>query len=188
MVHPVVNAFTASEPGVLTKHLSEMNNFVSYDSERALSDHEAPHTESARRQPVQISHVTPETKARVMNSPESSLSTHSADPSPYRSRHFHAHAPASREYSDTRSSGQKRHHFQLVHGGNNGGSIVEIPKKRFLSTLSLRPEHYRAVAPKPRGETSNEDSYQYPPVPLTFNERKRLSDTLFLLSKEIPEE
>lgn len=28
--------------------------------------------------------------------------------------------------------------------------------------------------------------YQYPAIPLTFSERKRLSDTLFFLSKEIP--
>ena len=88
----------------------------------------------------------------------------------------------------------------------------------FAPSVTLRPEHYRAVTPF-RGEepgsatststsgsggggdtsasaatavgggsskNSTAGSYQYPAVPLTFGERKRLSDTLFYLSKEIP--
>jgi hypothetical protein len=61
-------------------------------------------------------------------------------------------------------------------------------------TLTLRPEHYRAVtstSQKSKGRdatTSNdeESGYEYPAVPITYLGRKRLSDTLFLLSKDIP--
>jgi hypothetical protein len=50
---------------------------------------------------------------------------------------------------------------------------------------ALLPEQFRAVTPLSK-EKGNKTSYQYPPIPLTFAERKRLSDTLFCLSKEIP--
>ena len=71
-----------------------------------------------------------------------------------------------------------------------------------MASVALRPEHYRAVTPsvKDNGEAEQEDeslsslsspssssnAYNYPAIPLTFAERKRLSDTLFFLSKEIP--
>ncbi len=145
MVYPAVNAYTANEPGVLTKPLSEMNNFVSYDD---TSEH---HTSPIGR----ITHITPETKTRLhYNSPESSLSTHS-DPSPRR--------------------GRKRSPPDVL--------TPPAPRRRpyfVASTLALRPEHYRAVT------SCNQEDYQYPRVPLSFQERKRLSDTLFFLSKEIP--
>lgn len=64
-------------------------------------------------------------------------------------------------------------------------------------TLGLRPEHYRAVTPRTPHRNSSglkteerddkeEDSFQYPHVPLTFLGRKRLTDTLFYLSQSIP--
>lgn len=51
--------------------------------------------------------------------------------------------------------------------------------------LQLLPEQYRAVTrsnknPKPVG------GYEYPAIELTFEERKKLSDSLFVLSREIP--
>lgn len=145
MVYPAVNAYTASEPGVLTKPLSEMNNFVSYDD---ASEH---HMSPLGR----ITHITPETKPRLLyHSPESSLSTHSY-PSPRRGRKRSPPDVA------TPPSACRRPYF-------------------VSKTLALRPEHYRAVT------TRQQDEYQYPHVPLSFQERKRLSDTLFFLSKEIP--
>ena len=55
----------------------------------------------------------------------------------------------------------------------------------FAPTVTLRPEHYRAVTPT-TAEKRSPTSYQYPAIPLPFAERKRLSDTLFYLSNEIP--
>ena len=188
MVYPAVNAFTANEPGVLTKPLSEMNNFVSYDE--SLGDYyhgispDHPAVTGGR-----ITHVSPETatKTRLLHhSPESSLSTHSGhhqqrhvddDPSPHRVR--------------------KRHHSQVDATTPPASDRVGPPRSTpyFVpSTLALRPEHFRAVTPRHKEKQDGSNSlvggaseeYQYPHVPLTFQERKRLSDTLFFLSKEIP--
>ena len=52
----------------------------------------------------------------------------------------------------------------------------------------VTPEHYRSIT-RSHSQTnphSDQGLYQYPPIPLTFQERKNLSDTLFVLSKEIP--
>ena len=54
----------------------------------------------------------------------------------------------------------------------------------FVTSFALRPEHYRSVTQSSRDDSPT--SYQYPTIPLTFAERKRLSDTLFILSKEVP--
>ena len=80
----------------------------------------------------------------------------------------------------------------------------------FVASILLRPEQYRAVTPFTKnvrmkyGETavvpgststipitkavasSTKTMYQYSVVPLSFAERKRMSDTLFHLSQEVP--
>ena len=58
-----------------------------------------------------------------------------------------------------------------------------IPKvnKVFVSSVRLRPEQYRSV------ENRNLGAFRYPSIPLTFPERKKLSDSLFYLAKEVPE-
>jgi hypothetical protein len=195
MVFPAVNAFTASEPGILTKPLSEMNNFVSYDHDLDHNNGGSPqHYEGSRQRPIQISHVTPDTiKTRLLqhHSDESSLSTNSADPSPARKPSLNQHQHQHPYIDHHRSSTRKRSH--AAHLRHTGESI--LPQKTqpsaatspFLPALALRPEHYRAVTPRPKGqEPSPHHAYQYPHVPLTFRERKRLSDTLFFLSKDIP--
>jgi hypothetical protein len=191
MVYPAVNAFTACEPGVLTKPLSEMNNFVSYDD--ALSPDPYHHNGEGVSPEVPAmdgrgTHVTPETtKTRLLHhSPESSLSTHSG--------HHHHPPRQSTTGPSPHRGGRKRSHDQVETATASTtppatDRTTVRPTPYFVpSTLTLRPEHYRAVAPrKPKsgGGSSNEE-YQYPHVPLTFQERKRLSDTVFFLSKEIP--
>jgi hypothetical protein len=73
------------------------------------------------------------------------------------------------------------------------------PAPIFVASVLLRPEHYRAVTPfKPSASGPNEppdsananaaaeEGYRYPVIPLTFAERKRLSDSLFYLSQGLP--
>ena len=162
MVQPAVNAFTAREPGMLTKSLSEMNNFVSYDHNSLETDH-------PRR--VNIQSVTPETnKTRLLHSPESSLSTHSVDPS-----------PPGADWSNDR----KRSHVHV--STDVPEPTIRLKKQPFVEPLALRSEQYRAVTPKPKTkELVNANDFHYPPVPLTFKERKRLTDTLFCLSQGVP--
>lgn len=147
MVYAAVNAYTAREPGHLTKSLAEMNNFVSYDGSQNVP-------KSFRTS----SYVTPETKGRdpIHSSPSSLTTVDSME---------EGNEDGSTPFSNRAKSRRRE-------------------KKPFVKTLALRPEHFRAVTPM-----ASEDGfdYQYPHVPLTFQERKRLSDTLFFLSKEIPD-
>jgi hypothetical protein len=189
MVYPAVNAFTACEPGILTKPLSKMNNFVSYDS----GNNTIPSPDSgAHRRSHETTRVTPETiktRASVMHSPQSSLSTHSPDDSlgHEESRHLNmveGHPPRAI---------RKRSHVHVSRGDDTilRAAIPPGGTAPFVASLTLRPEHYRAVTRKSKGDQQQEqhqedNAYQYDHVPLTFTERKRLSDTLFFLSKEIP--
>ena len=53
-----------------------------------------------------------------------------------------------------------------------------------MQSFVLNREFYRAITPRTKSREYNE--YNFPHVSLTFQERKRLSDTLFFLSKEMP--
>lgn len=179
MVYPVVNAYTASEPGVLTKDLTEMNNFVSYEFE------DFNHIEGKWQRSIPMPHVTPEVKTRHLHSPESSLSTHS--PSPHRnysSKEYFNPFSRGTYYGTGESSLRKRSHVDMSERSDE--DPIQMARKPLLATLTLRPEHYRAVTPSSQDDDSGQGSkYQYPSVPLSFNERKRLSDILFFFSKQV---
>jgi len=114
-VYSAVNAYEACEPGVVAPPLTEMNNFVSYDS-----THGSPQTigedalpRSARDQPIytnsqyHASTITPQSMhdgaTILINSPQSSLSTHSQDMSPHRD-HAGLRHPAAGHYSSANST------------------------------------------------------------------------------------
>lgn len=214
MVYPAVNAFTACEPGVLTKPLSEMNNFVSYDE--ASFDPPPPHYNKGTSPDChgRITHVTPETTTKtthLLHSPESSLSTRSGQVVHHHDHHhpphYHQDHPSNINYDDPspHRAGQKRNHSHVDTSASMAVTTTPPSTDRMAaanstsrsspsyfvpSTLGLRPEHYRAVTPRKMDDGSSPSSlvgvdgtsseeYQYPHVPLTFQERKRLSDTLF---------
>lgn len=58
---------------------------------------------------------------------------------------------------------------------------LEETSTPFVTSVTLHPEHFRAITP-----SANTNAYSYPPIPLTFTERKLLSDSLFFLAKQIP--
>jgi hypothetical protein len=191
MVYPAVNSFTSFEPGTIAPPLTKMNNSVSYDSDQGSPEPER----STRKWSQKPSAVTPDSlggaaSGSFFHSPQSSLSAHSAEEGHVAATVSHAGAVAVDETHIGKSSIQaprKRSHVVI-----DKNIVHETSAKRalFVATVALRPEHYRAVTPssKDNGEEEQESpmAYQYPPVPLTFAERKRLSDTLFYLSKEIP--
>lgn len=161
MVFPSVNAYTAAEPGAVAPALTKMNNFVSYDSDQGSPKPGYPSAFLAAKHRQAILHpttVTPGTfrTGNLYNSPQSSLSNHSSEDGPV-------------------------HSIEIKHQ-----AVERVdPHPLFAAAVSLRPEHYRAVTSSKEDEEST-TAYHYPPIPLTFAERKRLSDTLFHLSKEIP--
>lgn len=172
-VHPAVNSFTAHEPGALAVALSEMNNFVSYDSDYGSSEplRTAPAPPGTGKHRRTHASVTPDTfRPGVLLSPQSSLSARTPSPET---------TPPGR--SDAKGTGaRKRSHSEM----ETEAEVNHDTSVPFIQEIPLRPEQYRAVTssknPEPVG------AYQYPAVPLTFAERQRLSDTLFVLSRDIP--
>jgi hypothetical protein len=198
-----VNAYTASEPGTLAPNLSTMNNFVSYDTPGM------PFSNPPEGGPnLTPSTVTPQVtreggsgSGAELHSPQSSLSTHSPGMSPgVESRTISVSGG-----SDNPTSGTGHYHIHFVHPGavrtgdrKRSHAQMEGRSKPYHHTIfaravALRPEHYRAVTPfrnedrtRMTARTETQGAYHYPAVPVPFAERKRLSDTLFYFSQEVP--
>jgi hypothetical protein len=174
MVYPAVNSFTAAEPGTIAPPLTKMNNFVSYDM-----DHGSPKPEYTG---AALSGNGESTRINLNNvTPEAGTYFHSSEkdtPPPPPSLGPNAHVCVAEDVSD--DGKRKRSHSQ---GGAERDSATQ--RSPFVASVALRQEHYRAVTPSQPGEECS-TAYQYPAVPLTFAERKRMSETLFHLSRDIP--
>lgn len=215
MVYPAVNSFTAAEPGTVAPPLTKMNNFVSYDSHQNESPVPSygSHTDSMVPKPNSVtpgtnsSTIGTKVNARAItdqvlgiggyHSPQSTLSNNSDErPSIGRLNPSDSMVhPTSSGSDQPGTSSYRRPHKRSLSDvdhrqrENDDGIGVFVPSVRrfsvFASTVSLGPQHYRAVS-EPTVSPEEVSSYQYPAIPLTFGERKRLSDTLFHLSKDMP--
>lgn len=186
MVYPAVNSFTAAEPGTIAPPLSKMNNFVSYDSDHGNPDQDHEDTLDTARRDMNVNpflagvcptSVTPESlraASSYYHSPQSSLSLHSDDASP-----LVAQSPITRLPKKLKASGVHLTRAKTV----SSEAKNPLHSSVFVASVHLRPEHYRSVTQVSSGSNA---AYHYPVVPLTFAERKRLSDTLFYLSREVP--
>ena len=195
MVYPAVNAFTSAEPGILAPALSEMNNFVISGSESVSSVETSPSRPTPDRirrlnqtLPTNTNQVTPESMrstARGSNSPISAISTGSATPQRSRtpgssSRKVRSHGMAQRFMGGSPGSSprKKRTHAQMG-GSEDQGDLL------FVESMELKPEQFRMVTQSK--VVSSPDAFTYPALPLPYAQRKRLSDNLFSLSKEVPQ-
>lgn len=195
MVYPAVNAFTSNEPGMLAPALTDMNNFISSGSESVSSPDASPERPSPGRRggsrnttPSRsgASNVTPDNKS---TSPCSQgISTPSG--TPQRNASLRTPRSSKRKGRGGTSSDvttpahptppgsevRKRSHAQMSEG--EGASDL-----LFVDAVELKPEQFRMITPsKSRG-----GAYTYPSLPLPYAQRKRLSDNLFALSKEVPQ-
>lgn len=195
MVYPAVNAFTSAEPGILAPALSEMNNFVASGSESVSSAETSPSRPTPDRirrlnqtLPSNTNQVTPESMrgtARGSNSPISAMSTGSATPQRSRtpgssSRKVRSHGMGPRFMGGSPGSSprKKRTHAQMG-GSEDQGDLL------FVESMELKPEQFRMVTQSK--VVSSADAFTYPALPLPYAQRKRLSDNLFSLSKEVPQ-
>lgn len=189
MVYPAVNAFTSVEPGILAPALSEMNNFMLSGSESVTSEEQSPSRPTPDRMhrmnqgPPSTAQVTPESMRgtpRRVTSPISNMSSGHATPqrshTPGSSRRVRGHGMGSR-YTPGSSSRKKRTHAQMKGDGQDDLLFVEY--------VDLKPEQFRIVTPSKA--VSSPDAFTYPALPLPYAQRKRLSDNLFSLSKEVPQ-
>ncbi|GKY96549.1 hypothetical protein MPSEU_000614500 [Mayamaea pseudoterrestris] len=181
MVYPAVNAYTAAEPGQITAPLTKMNNFVSYESDHGSLrlDHLSQSgqlTHSTQEAPVHAPQLLP-----VQVSPESRVSTTSFFNSPQSSL-----SNQSEETMLGVDAAQGRVGVKRSYSGTElpRGSAAPTLPTVFVNSVTLRPEHYRTV-----GQLDGDEKllFHYPAIPLTFAERKRLVDTLFHMSSEIPQ-
>ena len=215
MVYPAVNSYNAAEPGVIAPSLSKMNNFISYDDSDQGGDPPSDHVTQQRPKGDDgnpfVGHsmtVTPESLRGAFrgethfHSPQSSLSAQSSD-DPV-SHHIGPLNSTIAKHDGRRLL--KRQHGHMMEASTLPGHHEVLRAATFVASVSLRPEQFRAVTPFtkngilksvddsiPSESTSSDPTtttikamYQYPVIPLSFAERKRMSDTLFYLSQEIP--
>jgi len=195
MVYPAVNAFTSNEPGVLAPALTEMNNFISSGSESVSSPDNSPSRPSPSRRGSRnttpsrsgASNVTPDSKSNSPGSHAGSTPTGT----PKRSTPFRTPRSSKRKgrggtssssntpaHVGTSSPGsaRKRSHAQLSEGDPNNDLL-------FVDAIELKPEQFRMITPA----KNRSGAFTYPSLPLPYAQRKRLSDNLFALSKEVPQ-
>lgn len=194
MVYPAVNSFTAFEPGTVAPPLTHMNNFVSYDSDYSTRPVQQPqrhaHAQVARRmESFPSSESSPAVGGvaahPLFHSPQSSLSSHEDTSNSNSSSLMHpntAHAMTPPPTSRKRSREEPAMVTQRTITDTCARQPLEPPQQSlFVASVTLRPEHYRAVTPSVTAEAA----FGYTAVPLTFGERKRLSDTLFYWSQQV---
>ncbi len=156
MVYPAVNAFTATEPGIITPALSEVNNFVD----------EYP-TES-----------TPAKTQELTLGIESYLPMVTPD-SIHRSVNYAGGAWMSNHQSPRKASpGGKNpdcHSTDLL--------FLDTQE---LQPEQYRAVGQKKLRMKRKSSSSTRIRYLYPALPLPYGQRKRISNAMFAMSKSIP--
>ena len=188
MVKPAVNAFTAAEPGQLAPDLKEMNNMaISAASLAAENAASAGNMASSRPTPDRSSvrgggnRMDDDGAAQV--TPESLRSGGGPIMSPDGRSRVGTPATGSRRRAGTPSTtpSKKRSHARMASG--QAGDQTDL---LFVEEMELKSEQFRTITPS-KVISENPDAYTYPALPLPYAQRKRLSDNLFSLSKEIPQ-
>ena len=170
MVYPAVNAFTATEPGIITPALSEMNNFLDKSESPPESTPAKILNESSIGTNSFLPLVSPDSiRPGTQNAESSSFSSNRK--TPMRSVNYAGGAWISNHQSPRK-----------VSPGKNSES--PSPDLLFVDVQDLRPEQYRIVAQKKRKSSSS--CYLYPALPLPYGQRKRISNAMFAMSKSIP--
>ena len=168
MVCPSVNAYTSSEPGILTPALTEMNNFVPYgrrygqhgttsgvlldessdlDTELSPRDHSSSHGNNYR--------LTPGGAGAGSGNGQKKLT----------GEHHNNHVAQQHLFSPTTSSlstsphSNNQHHHQGRHYQANGWqektrSAQQQQSQSAVTSLVLCAEHYRVVTPRTSASTS----------------------------------
>jgi hypothetical protein len=163
-VYPVVNAYASNEPGTLAPPLSDMNNFV--DTSSAAPSFRPDVIKVDENASNKVSPIPSNAQGRSVSQ---SNGPPELSPTPTTGGSSLAAAVV--------SEGRKRKHSDI---DEQEKTITPQQVSPFAETAPLRWEQYRAVSVTPK-----EGDFEYPPVPLSFSERKKLSDTLFALTKEI---
>lgn len=167
MSYPALNSFECSEPGKLAPSLVEMNNFFIYDEGNQLD--------------------TPE---HFLSSPSKTVKTdsfakavHTVTPDAHLSK-----VDYSTEINDTKSDGyvqrlrSKKRKITIQSSFVQKGSDKYSNDYLLLSKVDMKPEQNRVISSN-HSFSATYGSYTYPTLPLTYSQRRCMSDSLFNLSK-----
>ena len=217
MVQPAVNAFTAAEPGQLAPDLKEMNNLAisaaavaaenssSGGMDLVLPSRPTPDRSSIRQQNTNndgdgiitvtsVVQVTPESlrsgvgggsdNTIIMSPGGRSSSNHVIGVGTPGGTIVSSSSSSRRRTPGTTPRKNKRSHTRMTSlGGVPGTNQADL---LFVEEMELQLEQFRTVTPS-KSILENPDAFTYPALPLPYAQRKRLSDNLFSLSKEIPQ-
>jgi len=182
MVYPSANAHVADEPG----SLCEMNNFISIKSssfEASMSSNERKRQNASTFDKNDVSKTK---MARTMDNRSIQ------EINPFRRKSILVAPKIMCGVIDDKRSDEEE-------GRRDDTTKTDVhcaPDLLFQPKMEITLDQYRTITPKeqqsslaPSSASSSSKSsrdYTYPQVPLTFSQRKSMSDALFSLSKLIP--
>jgi len=191
MVYPSANAHVANEPGKLAPALCEMNNFISIKSGsfgliggEICGEISSP---GKKKKPGKDKNVSPD-KVASSNVVEGkgSVATNSDMSSPFRRKTLLGS-------SSIKPTEDKRSDAEDDREDTKKKTAGETEDLLFQPKMQVTTDQYRAVSDISKSTKKKKDSskrrvgdYTYPQVPLTFSQRKSMSDALFSLSKGVP--
>lgn len=158
MVYPAVNAFTATEPGIITPALSDVNNFV---------DREPPPTESTPSKVQEELTVGIDSYAPMVT-PDSIQRSVNYAGGVWISNH---QSPRKVSPGGKSPDGQSNDLLFL--------DTQELQPEQYRAVGQKRTN-------KRKSSSSNRIRYLYPALPLPYGQRKRISNAMFAMSKSIP--
>jgi len=186
---------------------SQQNNnlVLSPGSSVSFSPHGTPHRSISNSRDKR-NFITPSSSARSMNRNNNNkmLLSNSRSSIPPGTPHSNRFGYSSSSISSPHPHNQQQHNNNMnsssgyardSNNTNNAPSTeLQSYSSLFLDTMEIKHEQYRIITPHRRQKNQqqkikkpNNNIYTYLPLPLPYTQRKKLSDTLFSLSKEIPQ-
>jgi len=172
MCYPAVNAYSSVEPGIIAPALNDANNFTEGIDDVSPLENTSPRTIMGPDDPH---NVTPESMRSSLNKAKSPDSMLPGTPESISRRQGHGAV-----YFSPHQRQMRRGEYSKMRGFG-----TELPSHPlFKEPMNMKREQFRTVSsPK---DNSKRGAFTYPSLPLTYTQRKRLSDSLFAMSKEVP--
>lgn len=177
MVYPSANAHVADEPGRLAPALCEMNNFISIRSSASFGS-TVPTNEMDKKQKTATKTLDAnKTSEKVKDFTVNSIN----EVNPFRRTSILAVPTVVCGVIDDKRSDEEEGREDKAQDQYFPPSLLFQPK------MEITIDQYRTFTPRRTSSaSSSRRDYTYPQVPLTFSQRKSMSDTLFSLSRLVP--
>lgn len=175
MVYPSANAHVAEEQGKLAPALCEMNNFVIRNTASFGSMISTNETDKRERT---VSDTTDANKTSKKT--KSSAFKAVSEVNSFRRTSVLAAPTVLCGVIDDKRSDEEEGREDKVDNQNLPPSLLFQPK------MEITVDQYRTLTPRRSSSVSSKREYTYPQVPLTYSQRKSMSDALFSLSRHVP--